>query len=52
MVKLDCADDAAARQMAAQMLLDHDIEVWQGDRKIAVLYAKRYRSTSTIQMDG
>src|SRR5262249_34665636 len=43
MVKLDCADEEAARQMAARMLLDHDIEVWQGDRKVAVLYAKRYR---------
>jgi hypothetical protein len=29
--------------MAARMLLDHDIEVWQGDRKLAVLYAGRYR---------
>jgi len=43
MVKLDCADDEAARQMAARMLLDHDIEVWQGDRKVVVLYANRYR---------
>jgi hypothetical protein len=43
MVKLDCADDAAARQMAARMVLDHDIEVWRGDRKVAVIYAKRYR---------
>lgn len=41
MVKLDCADDDAAKQMAARMLDDHDIEVWQGERKVAVLYAKR-----------
>jgi len=42
-VGFDCADDAAAKQMAARMVEADDIELWQRDRKVAVLYATRYR---------
>jgi hypothetical protein len=42
-VEFDCTDDDAAKQMAARMLDGHDIELWQRDRKVAVLNAKRYR---------
>jgi hypothetical protein len=34
-VALDCADDKAAIEYAKQYIKGHDIEVWQGGRRIA-----------------
>jgi hypothetical protein len=34
-VALDCADDNAAIEYAKQYIDGHDIEVWQGERRIA-----------------
>ena len=35
--ELNCADDDEAKAKAAQMLDGHDLEVWQCERRIAVL---------------
>jgi len=35
--EFDCADDEDAKAKAAQMLDGHDLEVWQRERRIAVL---------------
>jgi hypothetical protein len=34
-VPLECADDAEAMKQAAKLAKDHDVELWQRDRKIA-----------------
>ncbi|MCA1510545.1 hypothetical protein [Bradyrhizobium sp. NBAIM01] len=34
--KLDCIDEQAARGRAEQMLGEHDVELWKGDRLVAV----------------
>jgi hypothetical protein len=34
--KLDCIDEQAARRRAEQMHDEHDVELWQGDRLVAV----------------
>ena len=36
-IDLYCADDDAARERAQQLVDGHDIELWHGDSKIAVL---------------
>jgi hypothetical protein len=36
-VPLDCADDAEAVERAKQLLDGHDVELWQLDRKVAML---------------
>jgi hypothetical protein len=36
-VPLTCADDAEAIEMAKRLAIDHDVELWQLDRKIATL---------------
>jgi hypothetical protein len=33
-VELVCADDATAKEYAKQLVDGHDVELWQGDRKI------------------
>jgi hypothetical protein len=40
-IQLDCPDDNAAIESAKQFINGHDIELWQGDRKIAKLDRKR-----------
>ncbi|MGY0571624.1 hypothetical protein AB8Z38_29985 [Bradyrhizobium sp. LLZ17] len=35
--ELDCADDDEAKAKATQMLDRHDLELWQRDRRVAVL---------------
>ena len=35
-VPLICADDAEAIEMAKLLAIDHDVELWQLDRKIAL----------------
>ncbi|MGY0573721.1 hypothetical protein ACTGJ9_023740 [Bradyrhizobium sp. RDM12] len=35
--ELDCASDEEAKAKATQMLDGHDLEVWQRDRRVAVL---------------
>jgi HJR/Mrr/RecB family endonuclease len=32
---LICGDDAEAMEKAKQLAVDHDVELWQRDRKIA-----------------
>ena len=39
-VDLDCADDAAAKDSAKQLVDGHDIELWQQNRRIAKFEAK------------
>jgi hypothetical protein len=34
-ILLDCPDDKAAIESAKQLINDHDIELWQRDRRIA-----------------
>jgi hypothetical protein len=34
-VPLDCASDEAAKQHARQLVDGHDVELWQGVRKVA-----------------
>ena len=34
-VDLDCADDEAATESAKQLVDGHDVELWQGVRKLA-----------------
>jgi len=34
--KLDCIDEQAARRRAEQMRGEHDVELWDGDRLVAV----------------
>jgi hypothetical protein len=34
-IHLDCPDDKAAIESAKQLINDHDIELWQRDRRIA-----------------
>ncbi len=40
-VLLDCADDAEALEQAKKQLDGHDIELWQLDRKVAMLDHER-----------
>jgi hypothetical protein len=30
-----CPDDESAKKYARQFVVDHDVELWQGDRQIA-----------------
>ena len=34
--KLDCIDEQAARRRAEQMHDEHDVELWEGNRLVAV----------------
>ncbi|RTE87886.1 hypothetical protein D6B98_39375 [Bradyrhizobium sp. LVM 105] len=34
--KLDCIDEQTARCRAEQMCGEHDVELWEGDRLVAV----------------
>jgi len=38
---LSCADDAEAIEMAKLLAIDHDVELWQPDRKIALFSHKQ-----------
>jgi hypothetical protein len=40
-IGLLCANDAAAKERAKQLVDGHDVELWQGDRQIAVFDAKQ-----------
>ena len=40
-IDLTCADDEDAKQQAEQLLDGYDTEVWQRDRKVALLRPKR-----------
>lgn len=37
--KLDCVDEQAARRRAEQMYSEHDVELWEGDRLVALFTA-------------
>lgn len=43
--KLDCIDEQAARRRAEQMYGEHDVELWEGNRLVAVFR----NATSTEQ---
>src|ERR1700746_2349477 len=45
-VDLYCADDADARRQAESLLHGHDVELWQRDRRIALLISKESLSVS------
>jgi hypothetical protein len=36
-LQIVCPDDESAKQYATQLVDGHDIELWQGDRKIITL---------------
>jgi hypothetical protein len=36
-VPLICADDGEAMELALQLAVGHDVELWQLDRKVAVI---------------
>jgi hypothetical protein len=40
-IDLDCADDSAAIEYAKQYIDGRDIELWQGDRRIARFGARQ-----------
>ena len=40
-VQLVCSDDSAARAEAKRLVDGHDIELWQGDRKVATFVSRR-----------
>jgi hypothetical protein len=42
-VDLSCSDDEDAKQQTESLLDRRDIELWQRDRKVAVLRARRHR---------
>jgi hypothetical protein len=46
-IDLYCADDGAACERARQLLDRHDIELWQGQRKVARLAAKHHQNHAT-----
>jgi hypothetical protein len=33
-IELNCSNDDAAKEYAKQLACDHDVELWQGDRRI------------------
>jgi hypothetical protein len=35
-VALECGDDAEATKRAAQLVDGHDVELWQGARKVTI----------------
>jgi hypothetical protein len=39
-VALECGDDAEATKRAAQLVDGHDVELWQGARKVVTLPRK------------
>ena len=39
-VELDCADDDAAKEVAKQLVDGHDVELWQGARKLETFKQK------------
>lgn len=45
--KLDCIDEQAARRRAEQMCGEHDVELWEADRLVAV-----FRSATTADTKG
>jgi hypothetical protein len=40
-INLDCADDKAAFEAAKQFIDGHDLELWQGDRKVTKFEADK-----------
>jgi hypothetical protein len=40
-IPLTCADDAEAIEMAKLLAIDHDVELWQRDRKIGTFSLKQ-----------
>lgn len=45
--KLDCIDEQAARRRAEQMYGEHDVELWEGNRLVAV-----FRSATSTEQSG
>jgi hypothetical protein len=45
-VLLDCIDDAEAMEQARKQLDGHDIELWQLDRKVALIDHQGQKSTN------
>jgi hypothetical protein len=39
-VELDCPDDDAAKEAAKQLIDGHDVELWQGARKLQTFKAQ------------
>jgi len=39
-IDLSCADDDDAKRQTANLPSGHDVELWQGDRKVALLRSK------------
>lgn len=45
--KLDCIDEQAARRRAEQMYGEHDVELWEGDRLVAIFRGATSNEQST-----
>jgi hypothetical protein len=48
--KLDCIDEQAARCRAEQMCGEHDIELWEGDRLVAVFRGATSNENRTVTL--
>jgi len=46
---LTCVDDDDARQRAASLASGHDVELWQGDRRVALLRLRRRSSAKAVR---
>jgi hypothetical protein len=47
-ITLDSADDSDATELAKRLVNDHDVELWQGDRKIARFENKLEKTSRSI----
>jgi hypothetical protein len=47
-IDLTCANDTDAKRQAAGLGNDRDVELWRGDRKIALLRTRRNVSAGTF----
>jgi len=46
-IDLSCADDDDAKRQTANLPSGHDVELWQGDRKVALLRLRKKASSRT-----
>jgi hypothetical protein len=46
-IDLTCDDDDDAKRQTASLPSGRDVELWQGDRKVALLRLRKRASTST-----
>ena len=47
-IDLTCVDDDDAKRRAANLSSGHDVELWQGDRKVTLLRLRRRGSAYSV----